>query len=176
MWETTSWQLVPWVLLDHSQSRWLCLKKCVPFLMVPTVGIVPSHRTLLLSDCLRPRGLRASLVAQMVESAWSVGDLGSIPEFGRSPGEEEGYPLQYSGLENSMEFIVHEVTKSWTQLSGFHFFFFQNNFQTLVSSRLGDNRRLLLHSRLQPKTKLMKWIDFCVKKLSTRFSIQTNSS
>ena len=41
-----------------------------------------------------------------------VGDLGSIPELGRSPREGRGYPLQYSGLENSMDYIVHEVAKS----------------------------------------------------------------
>ena len=38
------------------------------------------------------------------ESAWNVGDLGSIPGLGRFPGEGKGYPLQYSGLENSMDF------------------------------------------------------------------------
>ena len=48
------------------------------------------------------------------ESACSVGDLGSIPGFGRSPGEGKGYPQQYSGLENSMDCIVHGVTRSWT--------------------------------------------------------------
>ena len=48
------------------------------------------------------------------ESAWNVGDLGSIPGLGRSPGEEKGYPLQYPSLENSMDCIVHEVTKSRT--------------------------------------------------------------
>ena len=37
------------------------------------------------------------------ESAHSAGDPDSIPEFGRSPGEENGSPLQYSGLENSMD-------------------------------------------------------------------------
>ena len=41
------------------------------------------------------------------ESAYNVGDLGSIPGIGRSPGEGNGYPLQYSGLENSMDCIVH---------------------------------------------------------------------
>ena len=45
------------------------------------------------------------------ESACNVGDLGSIPGLGRSPGEGKGYPLQYSGLENSMDYIVHGVTK-----------------------------------------------------------------
>ena len=55
------------------------------------------------------------------ESTCNVEDLGSIPGLGRSPGEGKGYPLQYSGLENSMDCIVHGVTKSWTQLSDFHF-------------------------------------------------------
>ena len=54
------------------------------------------------------------------ESAFNVGNLGSIPKLGRSPGEGNGYPLQYSGLENSMDWIVHEVAKSRTQLSDFH--------------------------------------------------------
>ena len=55
------------------------------------------------------------------ESAGNAGDLGSIPGLGRSPGEGKGYPLQYSGLENSMDSVVHGVTTSWTQLSDFHF-------------------------------------------------------
>ena len=48
------------------------------------------------------------------ESACNGGDLGSIPGPGRSPGEEKGYPLQYSGLGNSMDCIVHEVKTSRT--------------------------------------------------------------
>ena len=55
------------------------------------------------------------------KSTYSAADLGSIPELGRSPGEKNGYPLQYSGLENSMDSIVHGVAKSWTRLSNFHF-------------------------------------------------------
>ena len=55
------------------------------------------------------------------ESACNVGDLGSIPELGRSPGEGNGYPLQDSGLENSMDCIVRGVAKSWTRLSDSHF-------------------------------------------------------
>ena len=68
--------------------------------------------------------LGASLVTQLVKNlriscnAW---DLGSIPGLGRSPGEGKGYPLQYSGLENSMECIVHGFAKIWTWLSNFHF-------------------------------------------------------
>ena len=54
------------------------------------------------------------------ESACNTGDLGSVPELGRSPGEGKGYPLQYYGLENSMDCIVHGVTKSRTQLSTHH--------------------------------------------------------
>ena len=54
------------------------------------------------------------------ESACNMGDLGLIPGLGRYPGEVKGYPLQYSGLENSMAFTV---AKSWTQLSDFHFHF-----------------------------------------------------
>ena len=57
------------------------------------------------------------------ESAYKVGDLSLIPGLGRSPGEGKGYPLQYSGLENSMDCVVHGVAKSRTRLSDFHFHF-----------------------------------------------------
>ena len=56
------------------------------------------------------------------ESTCNAGDLGSIPGLGRSPGEGKSYPFQYSGLENSMDCIVHEIAKSWTCLSDFNFF------------------------------------------------------
>ena len=56
------------------------------------------------------------------ESACNAGDLGLIPEFRRSPGEGKGYPLQYSGLENSMDCIVRGVTKSHIWLSDFDSF------------------------------------------------------
>ena len=84
--------------------------------------------------------LRASLVAQLVKNwpemwetwVWSLGwedplEKGTtthsklIPGLGRSSGEENHYPLQYSDLENSMDWIVHGVAKSWTQLTNFHF-------------------------------------------------------
>ena len=55
------------------------------------------------------------------ESTCNVGDLGSIPGLGRSPEEGNSYPLQYSGLENSMDCIVHGVARSRTRLSDFHF-------------------------------------------------------
>ena len=56
------------------------------------------------------------------ESACNTGGPGLTPMSGRSPDEGNGYPLQYSCLENTMDrgawwAIVHEVTKSWTKLS-----------------------------------------------------------
>ena len=54
-------------------------------------------------------------------SAYNAGDLGSIPGLGRSPGEGKGYLLYYSGLENSLDCIVHGVTKSRTQPCNFPF-------------------------------------------------------
>ena len=60
----------------------------------------------------------------MVLMTCNAGEQGSIPGLERSPGEEKGYPpLQYSGLENSTNCIVHGVTKSWTKLSDFFFRF-----------------------------------------------------
>ena len=54
------------------------------------------------------------------ESVCNAGDLGSVPGLGRATGEGNGYPLQYSCLENSMDrgaCTVHAITKSQTQLS-----------------------------------------------------------
>ena len=59
-------------------------------------------------------------VAQMVKRLLNAGDQGSIPGLGRSPGEGNSYPLQYPGLENFMDCLVHGVAKSRTQLSNFH--------------------------------------------------------
>ena len=61
------------------------------------------------------------------ESARNAGDLGLIPGVGRSPGEGKGYPLQYSGLENSKNCIVVGL-QSQTQLSDFHFTWCLNSF------------------------------------------------
>ena len=57
------------------------------------------------------------------ESTCNVEDLGLIPGLGRSPGEGNCYPIQYSGLENFIDCIVHGVSMSWTWLSDFHFHF-----------------------------------------------------
>ena len=72
------------------------------------------------------------------ESACNVEDLGSIPGLGRSPGEGKGYPLQYSGLENSMDCVVYGVAKSRAQLSDFHFHF--QYVKKLKSASLVDKR------------------------------------
>ena len=57
------------------------------------------------------------------ESTCNAGDLSSIPGLGRSTGEGKGYTLQYSGLENSIDCLIHGVAKSQTQLNDFHFHF-----------------------------------------------------
>ena len=62
------------------------------------------------------------------ESACNAGDTGLVPGSGRSPGEGDGNPLQYSSLENSKNrgtwwTAVHGVPKSWTRLSDFTFTF-----------------------------------------------------
>ena len=70
------------------------------------------------------------------ESACNAEDLGSIPGLGRSPGEGKGYPLQYSGLENSMDCIVHGVAESDTteQLSlSLSFITLKEKIQSLLS-------------------------------------------
>ena len=66
--------------------------------------------------------------SEVKASAWNAGDQGSIPGLGRSPGEGNGNPLQYSCLENPMEggawqATVHGVAKSQTRLSNFTFTF-----------------------------------------------------
>ena len=71
-------------------------------------------------------------------SACNAGDLGSIPESGRSPGEGNGNPVQYSCLENSMDggawwATVHGVAKSWTRLSDFTFTFIMDDASALDS-------------------------------------------
>ena len=61
------------------------------------------------------------LVKTLPANAGDVRDAGLIPGLERSPGEGNAYPLQYSGLDNSMDYIVHGIAKSWTGLSNFHF-------------------------------------------------------
>ena len=76
------------------------------------------------------------------ESAYNKGHQGSIPGLGRSPGEGNSHSLQYSGLENSMDSIVHGVTQSWDMTERLSLFTF--------SSMAGLRRS----SKALPKTKL----------------------
>ena len=74
------------------------------------------------------------------ESAYNAGDLGLIPGLGKSPGEGKVHPLQYSGLENSMDrgawqIIVLEFAKNQTQLSNFLFSHFLRGFPDGTSSK-----------------------------------------
>ena len=81
------------------------------------------------------------------ESAYNVGDLGSIPGLERSPREGKGCPLQYSGLENSMDYTVHGVAKSRTQLSNFHFHFLFSNSVHIRSDQIS---RSVVSDSLRP--------------------------
>ena len=73
------------------------------------------------------------------EAACNVGDLGSIPGLGQFPEEGNGYPLQYSGLENSMDCIVHGVTKSGHNWATFTFHFFTGVFYLFICfKRIGN--------------------------------------
>ena len=95
------------------------------------VGSLPLHP---LGNCVWPRGPLSPTSPVNIsslgfpggsagkESACNAGDLGSVPGLGRSRGEGNGYPLQYSGLENSMDCIFHGVAKSQTQLSDLIFY------------------------------------------------------
>ena len=84
------------------------------------------------------------------ESSCNGGDRGAIPGSGRSPGEGIGYPLQYSGLENSMDCIVYGVTKSRTRATltfifTFTFIHTKNFDQTAGTVKM--NKWSLLESR-----------------------------
>ena len=68
------------------------------------------------------------------------GDLGSIPGLGRSPGEGIGYPLQYSGLENPMNCVVHGAAKRRRRVSDFH------------SGHIFESQLLILSLIQQPPT------------------------
>ena len=73
----------------------------------------------------------------MVQLVKNVGDLGSIPGLGRSPGEGKSYPPQYSDLENSTDCIVHGVVKSWTRLNDFDFTSLHYSYLGLPCSSVG---------------------------------------
>ena len=90
------------------------------------------------------------------ESACNAGDLGSIPGLGRSPGEWKGYPLQYPGLENSMDCIVHGIAKSRKRLSYFHF-----HFQSRMRSQGSGHFSIFQSTTHSPPYMLVINRDFC---------------
>ena len=81
----------------------------------------------------------------------SAGDLGSIPGLGRSAGEGKGYPLQHSGLENSMDCVVHGVAKESDTTEWLSLFTFTFRFRALniSSTRLPT---ALISSEASPRT------------------------
>ena len=128
---------------------------------VPSMSNAGHPGTIL--DCFRPpppltdrclwqfyRPYPASLAAPLIENPPACWRPGSIPGLGRYPGEGKGYPLQCSGLENSVDWVVHGAAKSWTQLSAFHFHFTLSNIPGVQlesfshwSPRLNSVHRLL---------------------------------
>ena len=83
------------------------------------------------------------------ESACNAGDLSLILGLKRSPGEGKGYPLQYSGLENSMDCIAHGVAKSRTRLSNFHFHF--------LVAQTEKNPPIMQRHRFDPWVRKIPW-------------------
>ena len=96
--------------------------KCLPFLWAPVTSLGAIITFYCDNWILFPPRSQAAGGSDGKESACNGGDPGSIPGLGRSPGEENGNPLQYSCLENSMDrgawwATVHGVAKSRTRLS-----------------------------------------------------------
>ena len=89
-------------------------------------------------------------------SSCNAGDLGLIPGLGRSPGEGKGYLLQYSGLENSMDCVVHEVAKSRIQLSNFHCYVLHTE-QGNKDKDLQDSL-CRVYGLVEPWYMLLKWL------------------
>ena len=84
---------------------------------IDIVPIVSVYHGNLMSYCAPIKGLSFPSGSPGKEYTCNVGDLGSIPGLGRSLREGNGYPLQYSDLENSLDCVVHGVAKSRTQLN-----------------------------------------------------------
>ena len=92
----------------------------------PLILKVISRKDMIFQNLLASYNMRSMIRDQFPcssvgeKSACNAGNPGTIPGSGRSPEEGIGYPLQYSGLENSMDCTVDGITKSQTQLSDFH--------------------------------------------------------
>ena len=104
------------VLVSGIQQRELHIHLCISTIFKIFFYRIGHYRVLSRVPCIMgfPGGSAGK------ESAHNARTLGSILGLGRSPGEEKGYPLHYSGLENSMDCIVHGVAKSRTRLSDSH--------------------------------------------------------
>ena len=95
------------------------------------------------------------------KSACNVGDLGSVPGLGRYPEEGKGYPLQYFDLENSIDYIVHEVAESDTTepllLSDIAKFFCLKNFLKWILHK---------YVQYQNETEIKEWLIIVIQKKS----------
>ena len=98
------------------------------------------------------------------ESSCNAGDLGLIPGLGGSLGEGKGYSLQYSGLENSMDYIVHGVTKSSMGLNNFHFHITSNRLSKYLKQKWTE-----LKGRINIST-------IIVRKINSPHSIMNNQT
>ena len=103
------------------------------------------------------------------EFACNAEDLGLISVLGRYPGDRKGYPLQYSGLENSMDYIVHGVAKSWTRLSDFRFHF--SHFQWGFPGGASGKEPACQCRRYERQVRLMGLEDPLEKGIATHSSI-----
>ena len=116
-----TWLLSPNTLLRLYQGAFLSYRNLINIALLDkdiflvTFRRVSKKHSHLMSYSGLPRWLSGK------ESACNAGDVGLIPRSGRSPGEGNGNPLQYSSLENSMAYAVHGVAKSWTRLNGFQY-------------------------------------------------------
>ena len=121
-------------------------------------------------------------MAQLVRnpSAIWVADMGSIPGLGRSPGERKGYPLQYSGLENSMDY-TNGVSKSQSELSNFHFtfktFYCVNHnklWKILQEMGIPDNLRYADDTTLMAESEELESLSMKVKEESEKIGLKLN--
>ena len=108
-------------IINNNSLKHVCKSLC-EFLIIPLKnfrsGIKRSKIKHIFKTPLSP--LWACLIAQLVKNLPAMQETHLNPGLGRFAGEEIGYPLQYSGLENAIECIVDGVTKSQIQLTDFH--------------------------------------------------------